>query len=235
MLYSTKKYSFLKTRAIRLRLKGHSYSEILKDINVSKSTLSLWLRGVCLTDSQQLNIRLKKHRGQKRGAFIRMASRISRENILITDAAREIRNVSKRELFLIGVALHWSEGSKSKDYNPSVGVKFSNSDPLMILVYLKWLHNCLRISSDRIFADIYIHESHKQNIEMIKDKWCQTLGRPHKFIRHVYYKKEKVKSNRRVNSDLYIGLLRVNISASSELNRKIVGWIRGIVKQWGVV
>ncbi len=40
-------------KAIQLRKKGLSYSKILKQVPVAKSTLSLWLRSVGLTKRQK--------------------------------------------------------------------------------------------------------------------------------------------------------------------------------------
>ena len=45
-----------KIAAIGLRKKGKTYSQILKKINVSRSSLSLWLRNIELTDSQKKKI-----------------------------------------------------------------------------------------------------------------------------------------------------------------------------------
>lgn len=45
-----------KIRAIKLRKLGKSYSEIRKQVKVSKSTLSLWLRDIKLTPEQEKRI-----------------------------------------------------------------------------------------------------------------------------------------------------------------------------------
>ncbi|MDD3728951.1 MAG: hypothetical protein PHH50_01355 [Candidatus Pacebacteria bacterium] len=42
-----------KEKAIKLRKKGLSYNDILKEIPVAKSTLSLWLRDVGLSKRQR--------------------------------------------------------------------------------------------------------------------------------------------------------------------------------------
>jgi transposase len=55
----------LKRIAIQLRREGYSYSEILKKVPVAKSTLSLWLRSVNLTNSQKQKLTLKKLKSAK--------------------------------------------------------------------------------------------------------------------------------------------------------------------------
>jgi len=54
------KYSKLKQIAIELRKEGLSYGEIKKEVNVSKSTLSLWLKTVPLTPEQRERLYTKK-------------------------------------------------------------------------------------------------------------------------------------------------------------------------------
>lgn len=47
-------------RATELRKKGMSYKQILKEVNVSKSSLSVWLRDIKLTKKQQEQIDNRK-------------------------------------------------------------------------------------------------------------------------------------------------------------------------------
>ena len=42
-----------KEKAIKFRKEGFFYSEILKKVPIAKSTLSLWLRSVGLTERQK--------------------------------------------------------------------------------------------------------------------------------------------------------------------------------------
>lgn len=56
----------LKQKAIRLRKRGHTYSEILRVIPIAKSTLSEWLKEVGLSIPQQQKITEKRKAGQRR-------------------------------------------------------------------------------------------------------------------------------------------------------------------------
>jgi len=53
----------LKEEAIKLRKKGFSYSEIKKEMDVSKSTLSLWCRDVAISEDQALRLYKRKLKG----------------------------------------------------------------------------------------------------------------------------------------------------------------------------
>ncbi len=225
----------LKQKAIKLRKQGKTYSEILTEVSVAKSTLSLWLKEVGLSISQKQRITEKRKQAQRRGADAQRNKRIKKQNFLIQKAQSEIGSISNRELWLLGIALYWAEGSKEKETHYGSRASFSNSDPRMIALFIKWLRQCIKIPTEDIFADLYIHESHKDKIDEVLKKWSSILKLPLSFFKHTYLKKNKINTKRKNTGALYIGLLRVNIKASSDLNRKITGWIKGITEYWGIV
>ena len=57
-----------KVKAIELRKQGFSYREILKQVPVAKSTLSLWLYSVHLSVPQKQTLTQKKLDAARRGA-----------------------------------------------------------------------------------------------------------------------------------------------------------------------
>lgn len=225
----------LKQKAIQLRRQGLTYSEIQKNISVAKSTISLWLREVGLSVPQKQRITEKRRLGQKRGAEAQRNKRIQRQSDLIRNAQNEIGSLTKRELWLIGIALYWAEGGKEKESRPGCQTSFSNSDPQMIALFIKWLKECAQVKDEDIHADLYIHESHRNNVEEVIKAWGKILNKPRSFFRAVYFKRNKIRTKRKNVGILYIGLIRVTIRASSDLNRKITGWIKGITAHWGIV
>ena len=74
----------LKQKAIKLRQIGRTYSEILKEIPIAKSTLSLWLREVGLSKKQVQKITQKRIEGQKRGAQAQKNKRINKQKEIIS-------------------------------------------------------------------------------------------------------------------------------------------------------
>ncbi|MEK7501633.1 MAG: hypothetical protein AAB629_01785 [Patescibacteria group bacterium] len=225
----------LKQKAIELRKIGKTYSEIMQEVPVVKSTISLWLKEIGLSVPQKQRITEKRRVAQRRGADAKRNIRIAKQTDLMTKAYHEIGPLSKRELWLMGIALYWAEGAKEKEERPGSRASFSNSDPRMIAIFIKWLKECAKVPDEDISADLYIHESHKEKVKEIFAKWGSILKQPPSFFRHVYLKKNKINTKRKNTGVLYIGLLRVNIRASSDLNRKIAGWISGITDYWGIV
>lgn len=225
-----------KELAIQLRKQGKTYSEILRVIPVAKSTLSLWLRDVGLAKRQIQKITEKKRAGQLRGALARKNQRLEDTRIIFKKAQEEIRALTKRDLWLLGIALYWAEGSKQKEYATGIGITFSNSDPKMIQLFVKWLLEAIGVDRETIFFALYIHENHTARLSEIQKKWASVTGFPlHSFAR-VYYKKDTKKQKRKSNvGALYYGQLQVKVRASSKINRQITGWINGICEYCGFV
>ncbi|MBI4009537.1 hypothetical protein HY357_04845 [Candidatus Roizmanbacteria bacterium] len=225
----------LKEKAINLRKKGNTYSEILKIIPVAKSTLSDWLHSVGLSKKQKQRITAKKLEAIKRGGLARRNQRLKITNEIVTSAKDEIKNISERELWLIGSMLYWAEGAKEKTYRSGSGVIFSNSDPKMVKLFILWLNKCLKISDEKITFEIYIHRNYAEKINQVVKFWAYITEYSRSKFGKIYYKKHKLHSLRRNQGNNYHGLLRVRIKASTNINRKITGWIEGICQQCGVV
>ncbi|MDO8579749.1 MAG: hypothetical protein Q7R72_02660 [bacterium] len=225
----------LKIKAIELRRQGKTYSEIRSEVPVAKSTLSLWFLNVGLADHQKQRITQKRIEGQKRGATARRTQRIKLQQKIWSESEKEIGNLTKRELWLIGVALYWAEGSKEKAWGHSTNAKFSNSDPRMIRVFLLWLKTCMNIKERDIWFEIFIHEHKRSVISNVIKFWSRELGCSTSLFGKIYFKKNKILTKRKNTGFLYNGVLRVNIAKSSTTVRMFEGWTRGIDKYCRIV
>lgn len=224
-----------KQKAIKLRKRGYSYSEVLKQVAVAKSTLSLWLRSVGLSKQQKQRLTKKKLESALRGAKKKREQKIVLINKIHQEAEKDIRKITKKELWLMGIMLYWAEGSKEKEYHPGSGIKFTNSDYSMVKIFLKWLIDIIGVEKKRIGFEIYIHENCKHRLNNVINFWSKKLLFPQKCFSKVYFKKNKINTKRKNIGQSYYGLIRVKVAESSILHRKIDGWIKGIVKHCGVV
>lgn len=216
-----------KELAIQLRKQGKSYSEIRRIIPVAKSTLSIWFREIHLSKRQEQKITIKRIEAQKRGAEARRTQRITRSSQIKELAKQDIKDISKKELFLIGIALYWAEGTKEKEYRPNTIVAFSNSDPNMIALFKKWLTESIGINKKNLIYELYLHKTADRKI--ITKFWKKILDIEIKEIR-VYFKKAINNSTNRHNrGEKYFGTLRIKVRKSVDLTRKIDGWVRAIL------
>jgi hypothetical protein len=222
-----------KERAIELRKRGFSYSEVLKEVPVAKSTLSLWLREIGLSKKQKQRLTEKKLLSALWGAEKRKQTRIDITQEIKNKAKREISNLTKRDLFMIGIALYWAEGHKEKDRGSLV--RFGNSDSKMIRIFLKWLREVCEIDNKDISFRIYLHEVAERKLDEVKQYWANVTRFPKESFQKVTWKRNKINTNRKNKGENYYGLLSVYVKNSVNLNRKIQGWIEGICNNCGVV
>lgn len=225
----------LKKEAVKLRKLGFSYSEILKNVPVSKSTLSLWLRTITLSPKQISRLASKKTKAFALDGEARRKIRIRQTKHIVNNAKKEIPPVNNDILLIIGSILYWTEGAKQKDKNISQGITFANSDYLMIRLFIKWARESLRVQDSDFKFEIYIHDYKKNEANKIKAFWSGKTGFPIGMFGKIYYKKANPKTLRSNSGDSYFGLLRVKVSKSTNLNRRVSGWIKGICDQCGVV
>lgn len=214
-------------QAIALRKQGLSYTEILVQVPVSKSSLSLWLHSVGLARHHVHRLTEKKRASLKRGWETWHQVRVERTKKLIDTARSEINHISKRELWLLGTMLYWGEGTKQKPHNISQGVSFNNSDPLMIGLFLRWLEDALKIDKEQIAFELYIHQSSKDRVPLVIEYWRKIVKNTKDHI-PTYFKKDKIRTLRKNIGENYYGVLRIKVRRSTDLNRKIAGWVQGV-------
>lgn len=222
-------------KVIKLRKKGYSYSEILKETPVAKSTLSLWLRSVGLAKKQKQRLTEKRLAASFKGAMTRRKQREAITKKIKNRARNEIGKLSNRELWLIGIVFYWAEGSKQKEHNVSQKVSFSNSDPEAIKIFLKWLQEICKISKKDIHFRVSLHETAINKLTEVQKYWADITKFPISSFQKIDWKKNKINTKRKNIGKEYFGLLNVNVRRSTNLNRKIAGWVEGICKNCGVV
>lgn len=229
-------YSSKKERAIALRKQGLSYGEILRKIPVAKSTLSLWLRSVGLSRQITHILTEKKKAAQVRGGKARHDQRLARVESLFKECQNDIKNLTEHELLLMGVMLYWAEGSKEKEVRPGSGIRFANSDPRMIRLFLVWLKRAAHVPRETIHCSLSIHVNQKEKIKEHQRYWSRQTGLSLSKFEKVYYKRIGSKTNRLNTGDGYHGVLNVMVRASSILVRRIAGWTEAVSDyDWGVV
>lgn len=219
-----------KNKAIKLRKSGATYSEVLKEVSVAKSTLSLWLRDVGMSKAQKQIFTEKRRLAQLKGAKARKTQRIELSEKIFSQSEKEVGTITPREFWLIGVMLYWGEGSKEKEARPGSGMDFTNSDPYMLKLFVCWLFKIFKLTGDNLVFEIYIHKIYMGRIDQIKKYWSDSLGFPVSKFTRVYLKRHTIKTSRKNVGSVYNGNIRIRVRASSTMLRKITGWTRGIYK-----
>ncbi|MEK7099289.1 MAG: hypothetical protein AAB916_02135 [Patescibacteria group bacterium] len=216
-----------KREIIALRRRGLSYTELKERFLVSKSTLSAWLRNIKIPPAKQRQLRRRSIRGLLKGAEIKKARRLAETSAIQETATRNIKAISKKELWLMGIVLYWACGLQETERRTGLGVRFSNADPFIIKFFLEWLIRVGKIQKREIEFDLYLHESRRGMQEEIVSYWAKVTGFHRTHFSHRYFQKNKIKRKRTLQKNSY-GLMRVRVRASSVLARQIAGWIKGV-------
>jgi hypothetical protein len=219
--------SEIREKAISLRKSGLTYSEILAQIPVAKSTLSEWLKSVQLAKPQKQRITAKRIAGQKNASEARRNERINRVGAIKIKAKSEVKNLIKDPLWLSGVTLYWAEGSKEKPWRTGSRVVVTNMDVGIIRVFIKWAKAFLGITDSRFRYSVYAHKD--ADAKKITSFWNKELS-IHPGDLRVYIKPNNGKNFRKNTQDYYHGVFRVEVLKSTDLNRKIAGWIEGVIE-----
>lgn len=214
--------------AIKLRKEGKTYSQILSIVPVAKSTLALWLHSVKLAKKQKQRITAERLAGSRRGGEAKKKQRLEKQSSIISKSKGEIGLLSDRELFLVGVALYWAEGSKEKEHKPGSPFEFSNMDPRIIKIIIYWLIHVCKINKNMLIFNIFLHKTHKHRVGEVKEFWSKNTGFPIEKFGTIYWKRNSLNTNRKNTEEKYHGVLKIKVKESSSLVRQIAGWSDGI-------
>lgn len=215
-----------KFKATKLRKQGKSYNEIRKKVKVSKSSLSLWLRDIKLTQEQEKRLYVeRKQRNAYRLAKFNQQKRIERTQKIIEKAKREVLLKLKNPLFLSGLMLYWAEGDKSKERE---AVKFTNSDPIMIAYIMKWFREICKVPENKFKICLHIHKLHCR--KDMQKYWSKITRIP---TPQFYKTQVKPTSLKQRKNKLYNGTCAVAIY-NKDLFRKIEGWKLGFFEKMNI-
>lgn len=175
-----------KQKAIVMRKKGMSYSQIKEKLNVSKSTLSGWLYNMPLSKKRirelqaDSPIRIERYRNTMR---IKKEGRLKE---VYKKVSKDVGNFSKRDLFLAGLFLYWGEGTKAQNSL----VALTNTNPNMLKFFIKWLK---LFGIERKDLKVKLHLYSDMNIKESINFWSEELKIPHSNFHKPYIKKTSSK------------------------------------------
>jgi len=174
-----------KEKAIQLRHKGMSYSQIKEKLGVSKSTLSGWLIKYPLTEKRIRQLRDFNPQRIERCRNTKAKKKQERLDLVYKKVKEEIGALSRRELFLSGLFLYWGEGYKTAAATTGI----ANTDPSMIRFFIKWL-KIIKVPPEKIKIRIHIYQD--MNKRAVIQYWKKELELPKHCFGQLYVKKSRL-------------------------------------------
>lgn len=226
--------SSIKEQAFKLRLKGYSYNEINSKLGVPKATLSGWFSGLVLSAKAQKRISERVAQGTLNGLVKRnkMQTHLAwqRARKIQGEASREIKSISKRELFLVGVVLYWAEGYKKLKVRngrsiTSHSISFTNTDPEMVQMFIRFLTDIVEISQEKITAHVRLFK-HLNEEETLR-YWSRVTGLPKDNFYKSSYVLSRASQGKRPYDRLPHGTLQIRVADTTKFHQ-IMGWIEGM-------
>lgn len=183
----------LKNKAIKLRLRGSTYSEINSKLpkKIPKSTLSEWFKKLEFTETQKKNLKAHVQNKIKKSQLIAVKvirqAKVDRLNVLKSKNIFILPlldvNIQKAMLSI----LYLGEGSKSKS---SQNMTLGNANPQIIKLYLTLLKNCFKIDMSKFRVRIQCRAD--QNIRELESYWKEITKIPVKQFYPTYIDKRTV-------------------------------------------
>lgn len=163
-------------RARELRAQAWTLNEIVAELGVSKSSVSLWVRDVdfdeeARAERARTNFVNGNHGARRRGPNRLARAKQAEIGRLLEEGKERIGKLSDRDLLIAGTALYAGEGSKRDGV-----VTFANSDPRMIALFLSWLRRFFDVDESRLRMRLYLHQG--LDLEAAIDFWSRLTDIP---------------------------------------------------------
>lgn len=209
-----KSYLHLKKKAILLRKTGLSYGNIAKKLGISKSTASSWLYEIKISFEQRKKLYKNQVIHLNTGPNSQKNRRAREVQIIIDNAKLQIsKKITLENYRLFGTALYWAEGSKNTMFN------MTNSDPHLIVFWVKWLEKIFNIKPDTLKARLNIYP--QQSEKHIKKFWSELTNIPLNNFGRSFVK--PISKNYKKNN-LYYGTIRIEVPKGTDYRYIVYAW-----------
>ena len=215
-----------KQKAAAMRNEGWSYSYISKALGVPKSTLSSWLKDISYTPNKQVLRRVAAGRGKY--GIERHKDRIAQTATLISIGENEVGELSRRDLWMLGLGIWLGEGSKTQEQ-----IRVVNSDPAIVKLFIRWLREICQLEDENITVAMHLYPD--SNEADSQQYWQMTTQLPASQFRKTQIDKRLNKSTAKLGKSPH-GTLHVTVVSNGDttrgvqLYRRLRGWISAVTK-----
>ena len=197
--------------ARRLRAEGKTLQEIADVLDVSKSSVSIWVRDVPFTPSKRrYGARVRPHPFHERK--LREIAECDAEGI------RAIGALDAAAFLAAGVALYAGEGSKTDG-----AVKLANTDARIIAFFCAWLRTHFEIDESRLRVRLYLHAG--LDLDRAEEFWSDIAQIPRTQFGKAYraVPDAGIRHNKHVHGCVAV------VYGCSKTHRRIMGLMRALL------
>jgi transcriptional regulator with XRE-family HTH domain len=216
-------------KAIELRRLGLSYSDIAKQLKVSKTSVSNWVKNVRLTEGEKINLQKnlkgKVGRGRMMASISIRSKKVFKEKVAYEKAEKDFAIFNRDPIFILGLGLCLSHGLKNGP--KTVGsFQFVSSDQYIIKIILNWMDKYLNFPKKSIKYKLFIDILQKNN--NFEQVWSKITGVPvTSFGKTAYLNSRKARKDKEYKGSLAIIISRV------EVIRRVIAWQKLAIRYYG--
>jgi predicted transcriptional regulator len=207
--------------ARELRGQGRSIKTIARELHLSPSTVSGWVRDVSLTEEQRE--RLAALTDRQRAGLLTSTTRAREARLNAQALGRLVARVDE-SLHRAGCMLYWAEGSKKRN-----AVVFTNSDDGMMRFFLRFLRECYEVTDDQVRLSVNCFLDNGKTLEEIEAWWLSGLGLPRSSLATATVNRPS-SASRGVRRPLVHGTARLTVHST-----RIVQSIYGAIQEYAGV
>ena len=209
-------------QALEMRADGRSVVEIASALGVARSTASVWVRDVPLTDEQRATLlrRSVRYEGRWKGAAANAAKARARRRAYQREGAR--RAAGGSALYVAGCMLFWAEGDKCRH-----SVRISNSDPELLAFFVRFLREEFGVRSEQIAISCNLFADHLDRLAEVEQFWLDVLALSRTSLRKSIVNRYSKYSQKKRRNRLPYGTCRVSVH-STRIAQTIYGSIQAL-------
>lgn len=173
----------VKDEAIYLRKSGESLREIAKHLKIAKSSASLLLRNVQISESAGKVLLEKRLNSLTKATSVLYNNRELLQRQLKQKANEIVSHAiyDKNTKIIFLSLLFWTEGAKKTS-----DLRFTNSDGRMVSLFLSLLRETFILDEHKLHVTLHLHEYH--NEEKAKRFWSELTKIPTDQFHKTYIK-----------------------------------------------
>lgn len=170
---------------------GETIPRIATLLDVSKGSVSLWLRGIALPAPVQ---QIMRERAQQ-NRLLAQETRRTMTHRKLDAASSEAASLVARHKVNAGQALimcslmYWCEGAKSRNDSEFT---FTNAEPLVVAGFLSLLRRAVPLDERKFRVRMHLHEYHSEPTQ--KAFWSSVTAIPEQQFSATYWKPHTGKS-----------------------------------------
>ncbi len=209
--------------SVQLRKRGFTYAEIAKIVDVSKSTVSLWLRNEPWAQRITEDNKKRAAKDNKKRISLLNTARGNQNRKLYAEAERsaatEFKHYKHNPLFIAGVTLYMTIG----DIRDTHSIRLTSSKKELHRIFIQFAHEYLGVSREKVRFWLLLYPDLKPGTCM--KSWSKALRIP-----LLQFHKHQIIQGRSKKPTLHDGVGNT-IIGGTVLKRKLLVWIKLTLKE----